>query len=78
MQKIRLFAAFRDYFDEEIELASPVCSVAGLKQALLKLNPECSELLGTARFAIDHQFINEDRSIEQYESIYIIPPSGGG
>ncbi len=78
MQKIKVFAAFKEFFDEEFELPFPVKTVDELKFALEKLNPACAQLLVSARFAINHQFINEDRPITSNEAIYIIPPSGGG
>jgi len=78
MQKVKVFAAFKEFFDEEFELPFPVKSVSELKCALEKLNPGCTKLLLSARFAINHQFIHEDRLITNNEAIYIIPPSGGG
>ncbi len=78
MQKIRVFAAFKEYFDEEFELPLAAGSVQEIKLALAALNPQCTNLLESARFAINHEFIGEDRQILQNESIYIIPPSGGG
>lgn len=78
MQKIKVFAAFKEFFEEEFELQVPANSILEIRQALLKLNPACIDLLPTARFAINHQFINEDRPITDNEAIYIIPPSGGG
>lgn len=78
MQKVKVFAAFKEFFDEEFELSIPVKSVYELRTTLEKLNPACGKLLLSARFAINHQFIHEDRLINSNEAIYIIPPSGGG
>lgn len=78
MQKIKVFAAFKEYFPEEFDLPGETGTVAGLRAALLVMNSEAAGLLGTARFAIDHEIIGDDRKILSQETVYLIPPSGGG
>ena len=75
--KIEMFALYKDYFDSRFEL-EPVATIPELRKRLVELNPEASDVLSLARFAVNDRFIDEQFMLSADDTIAVIPPGSGG
>ncbi|WP_114779300.1 MoaD/ThiS family protein [Botryobacter ruber] len=76
--KVQVFAALKDYFDKEFELAGEVQDVASLKERLSALNPGSRNMLQICRFAVGDEFVPQDFQLKESDTVCVIPPSSGG
>jgi sulfur-carrier protein len=73
--KIHVYAALKDYFQPEFELAGEVRDTDELKARLLAINDQADVLLSTCRFAVEDGFIDRDFPLKGHDTIVIIPLS---
>lgn len=76
--KIQVFAILKDYFDKEFELSDTVTTVADLQQHLTQLNTEATGILKLCRFAVHNEFVDQNYTLTNNDTICIFPPSSGG
>ncbi|RKR84820.1 molybdopterin synthase sulfur carrier subunit [Mucilaginibacter gracilis] len=76
--KIQVFAVLKDYFDKEFELGGDVADVASLQQKLIALNTDAAGILKICRFAVHDEFVDQNYSLKNNDTICIFPPSSGG
>jgi hypothetical protein len=76
--KIHVYAALKDYFLPEFELAGEVRDTDELKARLLAINSQADVLLSTCRFAVEDGFIDKDFQLKGHNTVVIIPPGSGG
>jgi len=76
--KIQVFAALKDYFEKEFVVTQPIENVAALKVHLINKNQKAEQLINLCRFAVGNEFVDLNYSLNQNDSITIIPPSSGG
>jgi len=76
--KIHVYAALKDYFTPEFELADIIRNTDELKVCLLAINGQAGEILNTCRFAVEEGFIDNDFKLKENDTVIIIPPSSGG
>jgi len=76
--KIHVYAALKDYFTPEFELAETIHNTDELKTCLLAINGRAGELLDTCRFAVEEGFIDNGFKLKENDTVIIIPPSSGG
>jgi molybdopterin synthase sulfur carrier subunit len=76
--RVHVFAVLKDYFENDFELNEGIGNVTGLKERLIELNPAADSLLDICRFAVKDDFIDNDFQLQEYDTIYIIPPGSGG
>jgi molybdopterin synthase sulfur carrier subunit len=76
--KIHVYAALKDYFTPEFELAGEVRNTDELKTRLLAINGQAEVLLSSCRFAVEEGFIDNDFKLKENDTVIIIPPSSGG
>ena len=65
----------------EIDLPSDSCTCTTLRQALTKqfhAHPNILDHLGSARFAVNHEFVSDDHSISSTDEIALICAVSGG
>ena len=53
-------------------------TIKEINTMLIKINPGCEEILGSCRYAVNDEFINENITLSDNEHLYILPPSSGG
>lgn len=76
---IETFAMLKEYLSPKFEMnITNAYTIKELKKELQKINPASAELISMCRFSINNQFINEDKIIEENDTVFIIPPSSGG
>jgi molybdopterin synthase sulfur carrier subunit len=76
--KIHVYAALKDYFRPEFELAETVSNTDELKACLLTINGEAGTILDTCRFAVEDGFIDNEFKLSDHDTVIIVPPSSGG
>ena len=76
--KLKIYAALKQHFNTEFELPVQACTLAQLKNELVKMNPEASRILDLSRFAVNDCFVDSDHRFDGDEIVSIIPPSSGG
>lgn len=76
--KIQVFAVLKDYFDREFELGDDVTDVASLQAKLTSLNNEATGILKLCRFAVHNEFVDQNYTLTNNDTICIFPPSSGG
>ncbi|TXK48731.1 MoaD/ThiS family protein [Pontibacter qinzhouensis] len=76
--KVQVFAALKDYFDKEFEVAGNVQDVKALKQHLLELNGAAGNMLKICRFAVGDEFVDPSFQLKENDTVCVIPPSSGG
>lgn len=76
--KIQVFAVLKDYFDKEFVLSDSVTNVAALQQHLTQLNTEATGILKLCRFAVHDEFVDQNYTLTNHDTICIFPPSSGG
>lgn len=75
---VNLFARFRDVIGHSnVELPVPL-SIAELRIHMKQRWPELSTLLDSSRFAIDNDFVDDDRELQVGDELSLIPPVSGG
>ncbi len=76
--KIQVFAALKDHFDREFEVNGAVNNMEALRSRLREMNPACSAMLDSCRFAVHDEFIDNDFKLQENDTVIILPPSSGG
>lgn len=76
--KIEVFAVLKDHFDKEFELSDNITNVAQLQQHLSHLNLAASGILKLCRFAVHNEFVDQNYTLNNNDTICIFPPSSGG
>lgn len=76
--KIQVYAKLKDYFEKEFTLQQSFSDINSLKSFLINQNPQAENVLNISRFAVDNEFVENDYSLNQNDSISIMPPSSGG
>jgi len=76
--KIQVFAVLKEHFDKEFELAGNITTVAALQLHLTQLNTEATGILKLCRFAVDNEFVDQNYTLSDNDTICIFPPSSGG
>lgn len=76
--KIHVYAALKDYFTPEFELAEAVRNTDELKTCLLAINGQAGDILDTCRFAVEDGFIDNEFKLNDHDTVIIVPPSSGG
>lgn len=77
---VRLFAIARESAGTatlEVELSEDA-TVAQLREALVRQVPGLSGLTGQLRFAVNEDYVAEDRVIAMGDDVACIPPVSGG
>lgn len=80
MVEVKLFAGARQIAGADsvrVELADGA-TVADLRQALVRANPELAAVLSRAMFAIDTDYAAEQTIIPAQAEVACIPPVSGG
>ncbi|MEJ5350935.1 MAG: MoaD/ThiS family protein [Melioribacteraceae bacterium] len=76
---IKIFANLKDYLPEEFQLIiDDDSSIEQLRDLLINKQPRIKDILVNSRFAIDEEFVDDKTIIKKNNTIYIIPPVGGG
>jgi molybdopterin synthase sulfur carrier subunit len=75
---IHVYAALKDYFTQEFELAGEVRNTDELKARLLAINGQAEVILSACRFAVEEGFIDNDFKLSEHDTVVIIPPASGG
>lgn len=76
--QLKLFAALKDHFDEDLEIELSDLSLAELKKALVSVSPQAQNLLLGCRFAVNDTFVNSHHVFNENDLVLILPPSSGG
>lgn len=76
--KIQVYAVLKDYFEKEFTLTNSLSNINALRTFLIDKNPEAEQVLNISRFAVENEFVGNDYSLKQHDSISIMPPSSGG
>ncbi|WP_157543988.1 MoaD/ThiS family protein [Mucilaginibacter paludis] len=76
--KIQVFAILKDYFDKEFELDTDVSDIVSLQQHLSVLNTGAAGILKICRFAVHDEFVDQNYTLRNDDTICIFPPSSGG
>ena len=76
--KIQVYAVLKDYFEKEFTLQQSFDTINSLKSFLIDKNPKAENVLNSSRFAVDNEFVENDYSLNENDSISIMPPSSGG
>ena len=76
--KIHVYAALKDHFEPEFELAGTVDNTDELKSRLQALNADAAGLLQSCRFAVEEGFIDNTFKLKENDTVIVIPPSSGG
>jgi sulfur-carrier protein len=75
--KIHVYAALKDYFQPEFELAGEVRDTDDLKARLLAINSQADVVLSTCRFAVEDGFIDREFQLKGHNTVVIIPSGSG-
>jgi sulfur-carrier protein len=78
---ILYFAAVRDLVNVEqqaLELPLHVNTIASLADHLVAIHPLLAGRLGSVRFACNEHFVDRPDTIEDGDTIALIPPVAGG
>ncbi|HEY4151265.1 MAG TPA: MoaD/ThiS family protein [Chitinophagaceae bacterium] len=76
--KVQVYAALKDYFEQEFEIAEPVHSIEELRLLLLQRNPAAEAIMPVCRFAVNDEFVDHRFQLHANDILHIIPPSSGG
>lgn len=76
--KVQVFASLKEYFEQEFELAERVQTVEALKAHLARQNAQASGILNVCRFAVGDEFVKDNFTLKEGDTICILPPSSGG
>ncbi len=75
---IQVFAVLKEHFDKEFELSEDINDITSLQKHLSGLNTEAGGILKISRFAVNNEFVDQNYTIKQNDTICIFPPSSGG
>jgi molybdopterin synthase sulfur carrier subunit len=75
--KIHVYAALKEYFQPEFELAGEVRDTDDLKARLLAINSQADVVLSTCRFAVEDGFIDREFQLKGHNTVVIIPSGSG-
>jgi molybdopterin synthase sulfur carrier subunit len=75
--KIHVYAALKEYFQPEFELAGEVRDTDDLKARLLAINSQADVVLSTCRFAVEDGFIDPGFQLKGHNTVVIIPSGSG-
>lgn len=76
--KIEVFAALKNYFSKEFEIADQLETVADLRQHLRNMNPSSSQLINMCRFVVQEDLVTDSHSLHGTDHVVVLPPSSGG
>lgn len=76
--KIEVFAALKNYFSKEFEIADQLETVADLRQHLRNMNPSSSQLINMCRFVVQEDLVADSHSLLGTDHVVVLPPSSGG
>ena len=77
---VKFFAAFREKTGKKeavIEVPDGT-TVAELLAALVRDNPQISDVANASRFAVDQEFVDGNTSLQEGNEVVFIPPVAGG
>lgn len=77
MMTIKLFAVLKEYFEEAYEVRD-IKTIGALRTHLVEINPDAQTILNSCRFAINNHFVPLDTSLNDQDTIFVMPPSSGG
>lgn len=75
------FAALRELLgtgEERVELAGEVSTVQQLADDLVKRHPTLRPHLASVRFAVNESFVDSHASVQDGDTVALIPPVSGG
>ncbi|MDF5721861.1 MAG: MoaD/ThiS family protein [Rhizonema sp. PD38] len=77
---VKLFAAYQEaYGVPELVLEFPQQTpVAAVRDRLLALHPELSQLRDVTRFGVNLQFVEPESILQDGDEVVLIPPVSGG
>lgn len=77
---VKLFAAYREAVgqSEVVGEVADSCTVAELVQQLGAQHPALGERLGTARFAVNREYVAPETVLHDGDELVLIPPVAGG
>ncbi len=75
---LHTFAALKDIFSDSFEIPHFEGKVQNLREFLIEQYPDAKNLLTISRFALGSNILNDENSISNSDTIFIIPPSSGG
>ncbi len=75
---VQVYAALKDYFEQEFEITEPVSTVEELRALLLQRNPGAGSIMPVCRFAVNDTFVDNRFQLHANDILHIIPPSSGG
>ncbi|WP_407426887.1 MoaD/ThiS family protein [Arcticibacter sp.] len=76
--KIEVFAALKNYFSKEFEIADQLETVADLRQHLKNINPSSSQLINMCRFVVREDLVTDTHRLLDHDHVVVLPPSSGG
>ncbi len=78
--KVQVYAALKDYFDPEFEIAEPVHTIEDLRALLLARNPapRGKGIIPICRFAVQDEFVDNQFQLHANDTLHLVPPSSGG
>lgn len=76
--KVQVFAALKDHFEKEFEVASDIATANELVEYLVQAKPLSATILYNSRFAVNEEFVDLNFKLDANDIITIIPPSSGG
>ena len=77
---VQLFASIKDevgHSSIDIELTEPA-TVADLRNSIAKAYPSTGPIVSRSAFALDNQFVGDDKTINENNEVACIPPVSGG
>ena len=78
MLKVMYFSVLRERLrlsEEELEFSGPV---GKLREILKERHPEVSEMIGSVRFAVNEEYVDDTFELRGNERVALIPPVSGG
>ncbi len=75
------FAAVRELVgrsEEDVTLGEEVRTIRDLRQWLAARNPALGARLGSVRFALDEEFVDDAAALHEGAVVALIPPVAGG
>lgn len=76
--KIEVFAALKNYFRKEFEIADQLETVADLRQHLRDMNPSSAQLINMCRFVVQEDLVTDAHRLLANDHVVVLPPSSGG
>lgn len=76
--KIEVFAALKNHFSKEFEIAERLETVADLREHLRDMNPSSSQLINMCRFVVQEDLVSDAHPLAANDHVIVLPPSSGG